>query len=318
MPTILIPSITYEHLSIITYSVILCIILIVPIITASASLQINDIKKNWNNIKCNPDSVMYYPIASDNISGDMTYCVQQVMFSSMGDFLKPLTGMFSELTEFGSGISSQLQGVRNIIYVIRTKIMGYVEMFFGYVIKLMLIFYKFQIQIRTILARFVAIILAMVYVMLGTMDLTGSIWNGVPGKLIQALGSKKKGGCFEGNTKIKLKNGDIKCISNINIGDILEPDNLVESTMKILNTCNEPYYTLPGGVNDELIYVTGTHYVYNPEFKGYTIVELHNKSTKTNIIESDFYCLITSDNTIKIGNNTFWDWEDFKINKLAV
>ena len=310
--------IPYSYFRPITECVILCIILLYPLPYIWASLQIQDIKNRWNTIKCNPDSIMYYPVASDDISGDITSCVQNVMFNSMGEFLKPLTGMFSNLTQFGTNMTSQLQGVRNIIYLIRDKIMKITEMCFSYIMKVLLIFYKFQIQLRTILSRLVGVILSMVYVMQGGVYLGGSIWNGVPGQIIRALGSKKIGNCFDGDTKIKLKGGIIKTISDIEIGDVLETNTTVVATMKILNQYKEPYYTLPNGVNDELIYVSGTHYVFNPKLNIYHIVELHNEAIKTQIVPDHFYCLITDDNKITIGNQIFWDWEDYKINKFAV
>jgi hypothetical protein len=257
-------------------------------------------------------------MVSDDITGDLTSCVKDVMFNSMDDFLKPLTGMFSSLNDFGTNITSQLQGVRNIISTIRAKIMEITEMVFSYIMKVMLIFYRFQIQIRNILSRLVAILLSMVYLMYGQNLLGLSILNGPPGQLIKVLGSKKIGNCFDGSTKINLKNNITKQISDIVIGDVLETNSIVVATMQILNLYNEPYYTLPNGVDNELIYVSGTHYVFDPVLDMYIIVELHNKAIKTKIIPKMFYCLITDDNKIKIGNNIFWDWEDYKINKLAV
>jgi len=310
--------IPYSYFRPITECVILCIILLYPIPYIWASVQIQDIKQNWNSIKCNPESILYYPMASDNVMGDLTSCVQNVMFTSMGDFLKPVTGMFSNLTNFGTTINSQLQGVRNIIYLIRDKIMKITEMVFSYIMKVLLIFYRFQIQLRTILSKFVGIVMSMIYVMQGGVYLGESIWNGVPGQIIRAIGSTRIGNCFDGNTTIKLKNGEMKKISNIEIGDVLETNSVVVATMKILNIYKEPYYSLPNGINDELIYVSGTHYVFNQELNMYHIVELHKDAIKTEIVPDMFYCLITDDNKIKIGNQIFWDWEDYKINKLAV
>lgn len=311
-------EIKYSYIRPILECVILCIILIYPIPYIWTSLQIQDIKNKWNSIKCNPDSLMYYPMVSEDIPGDLTSCVKDVMFNSMDEFLKPLTGMFSSLNDFGTNITSQLQGVRNIISTIRTKIMEITEMCFSYIMRVLLIFYRFQIQLRNILSRLVGIILSMVYIMQGQVYLGVSIINGPPGQLMKALGSKKIGNCFNGSTKILLKNNIIKKISDIVIGDILETNSIVVATMQILNLYKEPYYTLPNGVNNELIYVSGTHYAFDPVSNIYKIVELHETSTKTQIIPDMFYCLITDDNKIKIGNHIFWDWEDYKINKLAV
>jgi hypothetical protein len=77
-------------------------------------------------------------------------------------------------------------------------------------------------------------------------------------------------------------------------------------------------YSVPGGVNETPIYVTGTHYIYNSYEKQFQIVETMDNVQKTDIIPSVMYCLITSTNMIPIGTNIFWDWEDYKINALAV
>jgi hypothetical protein len=108
--------------------------------------------------------------------------------------------------------------------------------------------------------------------------------------------------CFAPNTSIPLKNGETRCIKDIELGDILANGSVVKATMEILNE-TDPYYKLPGD-----ILVTGSHYVKDGDvFKRVKDLE---KAERTDKIEKTVYCLVTSDHKIPVGDYIFWDWED--------
>jgi len=108
--------------------------------------------------------------------------------------------------------------------------------------------------------------------------------------------------CFAPNTSILLKNGETRCIKDIELGDVLSNGSVVKATMEILNE-TDPYYKLPGD-----ILVTGSHYVKDGDvFKRVKDLE---KAERTDKIEKVVYCLVTSDHKIPVGEYIFWDWED--------
>ena len=125
--------------------------------------------------------------------------------------------------------------------------------------------------------------------------------------------------CFHPSTKIKLQNGNIAEIQNLNLGDVLENGSIVEVVMKIGNFSNETYYKFEKkGVDNEDIYVTGTHIVLDDDNK-YIYVKDHPLA----IIQPEkeakwFSSLITSNHLIKIGSQIFWDWEDDEITKYII
>ena len=118
--------------------------------------------------------------------------------------------------------------------------------------------------------------------------------------------------CFHPETKIKLQNGNVVEMQNLNLGDVLENGSIVQAVMKIGNFSNETYYKFKNkGVDGEDIYVTGSHIVLDDN--KYIYVKDHPSA----IIQPEkeakwFSCLITSDHLIKIGNQIFWDWEDYE------
>ena len=108
--------------------------------------------------------------------------------------------------------------------------------------------------------------------------------------------------CFSPETPVTLSNGEIRCMKDLELGDVLVNGSIVNATMQIRND-SDPYYKLPGE-----ILVTGSHYVKDGDtFKQVKNVE---KVERTDIVDKIVYCLVTSDHKIPVGDYVFWDWED--------
>tara|TARA_Y100000389_G_scaffold186777_1_gene207503 strand:- start:1365 stop:2948 length:1584 start_codon:yes stop_codon:yes gene_type:complete len=109
--------------------------------------------------------------------------------------------------------------------------------------------------------------------------------------------------CFGKETKIEMSDNSNKNISDIKIGDILFDNSVVTATMK-LSSYGQSIYNLNG------IIVTGLHRIYH-ETSGWIKVADHPQSYLVNDYrENILYCLNTDTKTIKIGNQTFSDWDD--------
>ena len=119
------------------------------------------------------------------------------------------------------------------------------------------------------------------------------------------------GGCFSPQTPIKLQNGDLIHMKDVELGNVLVNGSTVTAVMKI-KIQNEPYYKIYSLNLDKHIYVTGTHYVKHGN--DYVQVKNFPESEITDTFDSVVYCLITNDHKIPIGEHVFWDWEDNLIN----
>lgn len=139
-------------------------------------------------------------------------------------------------------------------------------------------------------------------------EILNTTWKG---KIIRNLGK-----CFHPDTKVKLRNGMVKYIKDIDLGDILEDGSLVEIVLKIDNKKEQiPLYRIKdAGVNNEDIYVTGSHLVYDSHTNLFIPVQNYYKSEISRDFHSEWFsCLITNSHNIKIGSELFWDWEDHSI-----
>ena len=158
------------------------------------------------------------------------------------------------------------------------------------------------------MGKLIGVMVTVMYVMDGSVKTMQSTWNGPPGQMVRSLGK-----CFHPNNNIKLKDGTIKLMRNVSLGDILEDESFVNSIMMIDNEREPvPLYVIENeGVNGEHIYVTGSHLVFDKSQQKFIRVEDYSKAKIDNAMTTDwFICLITSKNKIPIGNELFWDWED--------
>jgi len=265
--------------------------------------QLAEIKAQWPLYRCNP---LYMPLA-DDVQSNFVYCIQSMQTNFMGYLLEPLTFLTSSINYILGDFLDAINMVRAMFDKIRTFISSIIQSVFGVFLNLVIEFQKITIGIKDLIGKTIGIMTTLMYVIDGSVLTMQSTWNGPPGQLVRALGK-----CFYPNTIVKLQNGETKAMKDIDLGDILENGAIVESVMKIDNKKerNPLYVIYKGGVNEENIYVTGSHLVFDTKKNKYVKVENYDKAVLSKVETEWFSCLITSNHTISIGSQLFWDWED--------
>jgi hypothetical protein len=142
-----------------------------------------------------------------------------------------------------------------------------------------------------------------------------SVWKGPVGDLSRGLGHMASGSCFHPETNLRLQDGSIVEMKDIDLGDILENGSIVKAVMKISNKeKKEKFYKLDKrGVDRDDIYVTGSHYIKDNNGTFITVEKFAKAKgyQETKVQPEWFSCLITHDHIIKIGDEVFWDWDDY-------
>jgi len=271
--------------------------------------QVAQIKANWPLYRCNP---LYMPLA-DNLEENFVYCIQSMQTNFMGYLLQPLTFITNTLGSMLGSFMDEIQSIRGMFDKVRTLFSNIIQSVFGVFLNLVIEFQKITIGIMDLIGKVIGIMTSLMYVVDGSILTMQSTWNGPPGQLVQALGK-----CFYPHTMVKLLNGNIKAIKDIDLGDVLEDGSIVESVMKIDNKREKiPLYLIKGeGVNNDDIYVTGSHLVFDKEKNKFIKVENYKKAILSDFHTDWFSCLITSNHKIPIGSELFWDWEDHFIKKI--
>ena len=130
-----------------------------------------------------------------------------------------------------------------------------------------------------------------------------SVWEGPVGGVLRTL-------CFDPKTKLRLKDGSVKEMCEVKINDVLENNSKVTGIVQLKNIYDENFYEIYDKKYGEHIYVTGHHLIQDEETNKFIYVKDHNLAKKSSYKKDTFSCLITDDHLIKIGQHTFWDYED--------
>ena len=262
-----------------------------------------NIEKNWPKYRCNPMIMPFAGMFGHNTSENFTYCVQNMQTGYMNEILKPINHSLDMSNMLTGNLGKALQKIREVINQGRTfgssiftKIFG---VFFNALIQLQFV----TIKIKSIFAKTIGVGTTFFYLIDGA-NMTGqSVWRGPIGGLLRTL-------CFDPETKLRLKDGSVKKMNEIKINDILENNSRVTGVVELENIYNENFYEIYDNQYGEKIYVTGHHLIQDEESGRFIYVENHRDSKKSNKNKDRFWCLITDDHLIKIGEHTFWDYED--------
>ena len=309
------------------------------------------IKDNWAEYKCNP---MVIPLAGQlgptvngkpvSVGANFMECIQSIQTDYTKYLMQPIYMLFQMLISITAAIAQTIGGLLSFFGNFRILISGYVGKIYGSFQTIIIMVQKMILKLMDIIRRIYGIGGALMYI--GTsfkytvMSLTNNAADivvnmdpfNVSGQgAFTGLGPLKKDVmdkwndkrddntmCFHPHTSVAMKDGSIKKMKDIKLGDILDDDSVVEATMRIKNTDSdnkqrEKLYEIDGGVGGEKIYITGTHYIYDSsvgkfvkvnEFSGAKICKKKSKVLS---------CLITNTHKIPVGEHTFWDWEDDKI-----
>jgi hypothetical protein len=331
-------------------------------------VNIEPIKNDWANQRCNPAVIPFVSFinppeganSNEFTQQNFTYCTQNVIQHLGGIIAAPLTYIISTLTVIFEDLVIAFQYIRSLIDKIRgmfasisEEVMGRISnvsfTFFPMIIKLKDLFEKSRAALISgmytalgsyytlwslmgAIVQIVVIILIALAIMIVICWLTLQFWIAIPGTIFFGIisaflivilvfcvdvlkipvpgmpGPPKKPSCFDDNTILKMKDGSLKKIYEIEVGDILFEDGEVTAKMK-LDSTDVHMYELFG------IIVSGTHRV--KQNNKWIFVKDHADAIKIfKYNKPIIYCLNTKSKEIKINspdNNTnvvFCDWDE--------
>jgi len=238
---------------------------------------------------------------------NFSYCIQNIQTNFMDQLLRPINFNIDILGSITANLTDSLNFSRGFMDIFRINLGGIFSNMFSTLFNVMVEVQRMVINIKDMIGKVIGIMMAMLYVLDGSMMTMTSAWEGPPGKLVRAL-------CFHPETKLKLQNGEIYPMKNIPLNSILPNGSRVCAVMNISNLDEsgnfvEKMYKVKRE-NDEDILVSGSHLVYDTTVNDFVHVEDLSSSEISDINCDVLYCLITSDHTIQIGDWIFHDWED--------
>jgi len=264
-------------------------------IFSSISGDIQDIRSLFNNVRTNIQSI------SEEIMGrliNITVPIQQIIIG-MRDMFAKIQGVFTAglYTLFGSYMALQammgaiIQGLITILLMILATILTLVVLlpipFIGEII-------------APILAADVAIFIAI--------SVPTAIIAAFVLEVLNVQVSPIPSLCFDKETVFTLKNGSKKTIEKLNVGDVLEKNEVVTAKIKV-HTSDSVMYNLNN------VIVSGCHTVLHEN--KWIRVENHPDALKIEkYLEPFLYCLNTSSKKIIVNETIFCDWDEIYGEKL--
>ena len=113
---------------------------------------------------------------------------------------------------------------------------------------------------------------------------------------------------FKGDTKIKLSDGTLRDIKNINVGDILEKDEEVYGIVEINGKNIDDQYEYNLG-KDLVLEGTSNLLICDKKIKEFTTLTINKNNKKLlNNKHDKLYHLLTSKDSFYIGNIRFYDY----------
>lgn len=269
------------------------------------TFSLDDIKKEWKQYKCNPLYLML--LSGTHAQEDYADCVGGSQSAQVQRLMKPITTATSNLSKVGSKLTASLDDSVTMINKVRDTVGTSTTQLFDIFANVVTEYEKMTISVKEILARLVAILTTLVYIVEGSTR-THS------GNEEDILIRNSVGHCFHPETIIPLQNGTEKRIDTIRLGDILIGGSVVQGTL-ILDTKNpqtgrqEELYKIPRP-NGHFIYVTGSHYIILKD--GHILVRDYPDAIRITMQTSHFCCLLTSDHRITFEKHLILaDWEGY-------
>jgi hypothetical protein len=260
--------------------------------------QLDDLKKNWVEYRCNP---VYMPMASlvgDSIVSNFTKCTLKSFSDYTGFVMDPIMGEFAVVNETLGEVTTTLSSMRSMFSGVRGGFLGVVGSVFGKIQNLMSQTQYIIIRMRTLLGRVVGVMFSFIYIFYGGMQSGQSLVNGPVGSAMSFL-------CFDENTRVPTFRG-ILPIKDVVIGDRLSGNLAVVTSTYKLDGKGIQMYDLSG------ILVTGSHKV---KHKGkYIRIDKHPLAKKMKKECNRLVCLNTNTGKISIRNHEFLDFDEIDDN----
>lgn len=252
--------------------------------------SLDEIKKNWIEYRCNPVYMPFASLVGVDTAGNFMRCTTKSFQDYAGFIFDPINRLFSTFLQMFSSIAESLNSMRAMFNGIRTAFLGIVTMIFGKLANTIASMQYLMIRIRTVFLRVSAVMYSMLNIMNTGISSGKSVMNGPIGKTISFL-------CFAPETRVKLADGNVMDMPDLQIGDVLEGGDTVTGLYVIIG--NDVSLFRNGGV-----LVSGSHRLANG-----TRVEEHDQSISTSETRSILSCVDTDTGYITVAGQTFRDFE---------
>lgn len=152
-----------------------------------ALTQLDHIKKNWVQYRCNP---IYMPVAGmvgDDVFSNFTRCTMKGFHDYAGYMMDPILQEFGIVNETIDEIGGAMNDVRSMMASTRSGFMGIIGSVFGKIQNTMSSIQYIIIRMRTLMSRIMGVMMSFMLIFYTGMETGQSVINGPIVKTFDAL-----------------------------------------------------------------------------------------------------------------------------------
>lgn len=277
-------------------AIFIIILILLTFLLVKMFSEIRKIQNNWDEYRCKPSVMPFAGLFGKNAEENFQYCLANSQKDLMGYFMAPLNQTFGLFATLGKGILGDMQQIRSVIDWLRKMSSKFGFDIVGLMKGMLQIALITIMKILDLIKKVIAMLYTVAMLLKSIMYWGESFWDNIPAPF-----------CFKKDTQIQLKDGSWKSMHKASLGDVMLNGSEILGVLKLKNANKEPYYKIYDVDLCNYIYVTGKHKIrYDDKF---IYVKDHPYAEKTEIVDDELACLITSNHIINIGGHVFADWE---------
>ena len=170
----------------ITNTIIIIIIFATINIVSVLGIGIQHIKQNWNEYKCMPVIIPFAGYFDHDPMDTFNSCIQGVLGNFMSEILGPIYTIFKQISAIGEQMGQFTSMFNNILGIFKINFLDMLGNAFDIGTKILLGLTQFAITLQDMINKVLGIFLTIIYIFLGLNYTVISVWNGLPGQLIQS------------------------------------------------------------------------------------------------------------------------------------
>ena len=111
-------------------AIIIIIIILILVGLITVTINISQIRKNWDDYKCNPIFIPFSKIfSSKSASETFNTCINNYVKNFMKIFLSPFLDIFNNFISYGNIITSFLENFKNLVNIFKIDLGAFKEYF---------------------------------------------------------------------------------------------------------------------------------------------------------------------------------------------
>lgn len=294
------PAFLWNQTNAIAFLIVFVIILLSSISGISAIFNIQNIKDNWANYRCNPLIMPFTGLFGYNTSENFEFCMGKIFSTHSAESMDSIGSVFGSFSTILTSVFGSINSLRNTIATLGG---GINVVFQEFTDRITMFFFTLRmnaIRLKMMFGRIYALLFSVMYMGMSGISGMSSFTNTFLFSFLDTF-------CFPGSTEIMVKrdnNLKMTPIKDIKIGDILLPGKCAVTATFSFYAKGQPMVKLGNTI------VSTNHYVLH---EGRAIkVEDHPMAVSCGVWDSDdyLYCLNTDNHIIPVGLLQFLDYDE--------